>query len=80
MGNRARLGYAEFDVHLRKAHFVTTLYGIHTSVHTYAIWQPRVFASSPHDTSIRMILSNPGNAQVCPGLQVPMSVPMHQSS
>ena len=30
---------------------------------------PRVFASGPHDMRTR---NNPGNAQVCQGLQVPM--------
>ena len=34
--------------------------------HTYAIYG--VFESGPHDMS----LNNPGNARVCPGLQVPM--------
>ena len=48
VGNRARLGYAAFDVQLQKAYFVTTLYPIRTSVHAYAIcWWPRVFASGP---------------------------------
>ena len=37
VGTWARLGYAAFDAQLRKVYFVTSLYAICTSVHTYAI-------------------------------------------
>ena len=61
MGTRARLGYATFDVQLRKAYFVTTLYAIRTSVHAQGrVCYIGVFVSGSCDMSIRMIRNNPG--------------------
>ena len=53
VGTRARLGYAAFDVQLRKVCFVTTLYiNVCRCVSTHMLYRgsgdmPRVFVSGP---------------------------------
>ena len=68
----AKLGCTAFDAQLWKAYFVTTLYDICTCA---CISMHMLYRGSSCQVLVIwvcMILNNPGNAQVCPGLQAPM--------
>ena len=68
VGTRARLSYAAFDVQLRKAYFVTTLYAIRMSVHVQSCSHPQ---HNPQQHALhthhRCLHAGPGIPGHCPG-------------
>ena len=63
VGTRARLGYAALDGQLWKAYFGT----LYVRLCTHMVSSCPVLV-----ISVCMSRNNPGNAQICPGLQAPM--------